>query len=574
MLIAAGLCMLGMSLFLGCNNSGNQSGFVNRQIEDDASPDPPEVQVGERLFLETRFAQFFKVYLDQGGKVNTPLPNGDPVMDTTVTTGQPLLGPFAGQSMNCRACHLVDEQLSTSGGGMRTYADFARRSPIPDRGDGKTTTPRNSPPLVNATLSRSSPFLLHFDAEFVSTADLVAATYTGRNFGWLPGEAQTAVAHIARIIREDDGKGDLAAQFGNISYATLLTGTAPIIPPDLRLPDTFRLNVATATDDEIFQLVQRLVAAYTENLIFSQDDKGISNLSPFDVFLRTNNLPQQPDPNESDIDYSRRLLQAVKSREQAGGLQFITWNPATRDGKFKFHNQEFRFGASELQGLKIFLTEPTTVPIPQNILAQGKIGNCLACHAAPNFTDFKLHNTGTAQTEYDNVHQGAPKFADLFIPDLATRNADPDLYLPATAQHPNALEPFRRVPISSNAVWTDLGVWNIFANPDFPLPQDSIRLILCESQQPVCPSDDTLLSLSIARFKTPGLRDLGHSAPYMHTGQFDSLEAIIAFYRNVSALARAGTLLNSDPEIAKTGLIAADTTALVDFLKSLNEDYE
>jgi len=98
--------------------------------------DPPEVTNGERLFLETRFAQFFKAYLDAGGRVNTPVPAGDPVMNLTVTTGSGLPGPFTGLSMNCRACHLVDEHVGTPGGGMRTYGDFARRSPIPARADG------------------------------------------------------------------------------------------------------------------------------------------------------------------------------------------------------------------------------------------------------------------------------------------------------------------------------------------------------------------------------------------------------------------------------------------------------
>jgi cytochrome c len=31
-------------------------------------------------------------------------------MDFTTTTGDPLPGPFAGASMNCRSCHLVDER--------------------------------------------------------------------------------------------------------------------------------------------------------------------------------------------------------------------------------------------------------------------------------------------------------------------------------------------------------------------------------------------------------------------------------------------------------------------------------
>jgi hypothetical protein len=159
--------------------------------------DPPEVAIGERLFLETRFAQFF--FANSGGDANAMLTAGDPVMDRTQTTQGSLPGPFAGASMNCRSCHLVDEQTGVNRGGNRTYADFARRSPIPAREDGKRQTPRNSPPLVNASLPRPG-FLLHFDGEFASGVDLVKGTFTGRNFGWLPTERDRAVAHIAHII--------------------------------------------------------------------------------------------------------------------------------------------------------------------------------------------------------------------------------------------------------------------------------------------------------------------------------------------------------------------------------------
>src|SRR5262249_55749303 len=109
--------------------------------------DPPEVTVGERLFLETRFAQYFFAHF-RG--VNQPLASGDPVVDTTATTAAPLPGAFAGRSINCRACHLVDDVAAFPGGRVSTYADFARRSPIPERDDRRLETPRNSPPLVGA----------------------------------------------------------------------------------------------------------------------------------------------------------------------------------------------------------------------------------------------------------------------------------------------------------------------------------------------------------------------------------------------------------------------------------------
>jgi len=538
-----------------------------------SSVDPPEVTAGERLFLETRFSQFFKSYLDAGGTVNTSLPAGDPVMDLTVTTGAGLPGPFAGLSMNCRACHLVDEHVGMPGGGMRTYGDFARRSPIPDRTDGHTTAPRNSPSLVNASLARTGGTLFHFDGEFSTMTGLTAATFTGRNFGWLPGEDTQAIAHVARIVREDDGSGALAQEFGGLPLTVLLTGTGQPIPNEFRLPPNFRINVAVATDQEIFDGVVRLVAAYVEQLVFSQDEAGSFNLSPYDVFLTHNGFPTKPEDNESDLDYSRRLRSLIAAREQAGTLQFVFGNPHTTDGKFQFHDQEFRFGPEELAGLNTFLSEPTTAFLSSQELADGGVGNCLACHAAPNFTDFNLHNTGTAQKEYDDLH-GSGQFSQLGIPNLVERNANPERYLPATHTHPSYEEPFRRVPSATNPNLTDLGVWNIFANPDMPEPQDTIRTMLCDGQQPCLLSDADLLDRAIARVKTPGLRDLGHGAPYMHNGQFDRLEDIVQFYQDVSIQARAGTLRNGAPQLQHIALIGDDIGPLVAFLKSLNEDYE
>ena len=533
-----------------------------------------EQAVGERLFMDTRFAQAFKAFLDAGGDVNDPNP-GDPVVDSVETIGAPITAeaPFKGMSMNCRSCHFVDDLLTAPGGGMRTYTDFAVRSPIPDRGDGKAHAPRNSPPLVGATFDRPEGMLLHFDAEFNSIEDLVAGTFTGRNFGWLPGERAQAIAHIASVIRGDDGSFDPSSQFDGLSYAFLFGGRHSSIPDEFRLPPEFRAFVTTASDQEIFDAVVKVVAAYVNGLRFSQaEDSGAPIRSPFDVFLEVNGLPQQPDPSESPLDYSRRLRTLVNG---LGSPQFVTSNPNRADGQFQFHSQPFQFGATELEGLKMFLAEPAAPIASSRELAAGKIGNCIACHQAPNFTDFKLHNTGTTQREYDAIH-GANQFAGLVIPNKATRDADPDQFLPATEAHPAALEPFRAIPSVRSPGSTDLGVWNIFANPDMPAPQEKIRTILCEGQVP-CPSDAILLDRAVARFKTPALRDLSHSAPYMHNGQFNTLTDILTFYRDSSTLARAVVppmLRNGAPEMRGIALLTGDDTALVAFLMSLNEDYQ
>ena len=585
--------------------------FVNAPLvfaQEAEEADPPEVTNGERLFLETRFAQLFKIFLDDGGDVNDPLPQGDPALDKVTNWQLPpdqyADGPFAGQSMNCRSCHFVDELLDGPNYGMNTYSDFARRSPIPARKDGKHISVRNAPPLVNAALPRQM-FFLHADAEFPTMVDLVKGTLTGRNYGWLSDEQEAAISHIARIIREDSGTGDLAQEFGGLSYRVLFTGTDPSIPQEFLIPEDFRVEVSQATDRQLVQAVSQLIAAYTDQLLFSQDDDGSFNLSPYDVFLEMNSLPRRPDKWESPNTYARRLLQQIKflesydpdnysrwpstSSSDGPTLQFVEKNPHTADGKFQFHDQPFTFGPEELQGLKIFFTQPGRHKhrhkgrhIRPRDQAQGGIGNCIACHTPPNFTDFRFHNTGIAQTEYERIH-GPESFSMLEIPGLHHRNRNIEAYLPATARHPHAQEPFRAIPSPDNPQWTDLGIWNIFWNPDFPESQLPIWSILCEDAlnehfgvfrgfQACRP--DRLLPRTIGAFKTPGLRDLSHSAPYSHAGIADTLNDVIQGYITNSELARKGMLRNGASELKNIALIQDDIPALRAFLRSLNEDYE
>ena len=514
--------------------------------------DPPEVVIGERLFLETRFAQFFLA--NSGGNVNQPLAAGDPVMDTTVTLTGTIAGPFAGQSMNCRQCHLVDEHQDAVGGGLRTYADFARHSPIPARADGLTETPRNSPALVNASLPRRGAFFLHFDGEFDSPEALVKGTFTGRNFGWLPGEGGQALAHIANVIRNDDGTGAIAQDTGGKSYAVLLAGTDPSIPTELRLPRKFRIDVARATDARILDAVARLVGAYVRGLVFARDEQGAYAASPYDVFLAKNGLPNRPRKRETPAAYSQRLKAAV---DGLAAPQFVTG----ADGHFELHATPFAFGATELAGLKLFLGT----------------ANCVACHPAPDFTDFGFHDTGASQEEYDGIH-GTGAFAALAIPNLAARRAAPQTFLPPSAKLPDGTGMFRSVPAPASPGRTDLGLWNVYENPALVSSQANrrIRSVLCKSLRAggtKC-TPDALLAATVGRFKTPGLRDLANSAPYLHTGGKDTVADVITFYVGVSDLARAGQLRNGDPEIANVHIQPADRSALGAFLDSLTEDYD
>jgi cytochrome c peroxidase len=66
-------------------------------------------------------------------------------------------------------------------------------------------------------------------------------------------------------------------------------------------------------------------------------------------------------------------------------------------------------------------------------------------------------------------------------------------------------------------------------------------------------------------FKTPSLRDVARTAPYMHDGSLATLEDVVAFY---NAGGRANPDL--DPDLFPLRLTPAQQSALVAFLRTLN----
>jgi len=540
------------------------------QASEEAEPPTAEVFHGERLFLETRFAQRFYDFVSRGGGINESLDKGDPKLEKTYRFfGLPPYqipfapGPFEGSSYNCRTCHLVDEHVGQKELGMRAYNDFASRSPLPERDDGQSVSVRNSPVLVGS-LSPRDPFLLHLDGEFASTRELVIATLTGRNLGWLPDESALAARHACEIIREDDGTGELAGEFGGLAYSEVFSGisaSGEALPEEHRIATERRINVSESSCDEILVGIADLIGHYLDDLKFSAE---ADILSPYDLFLSINGLPAHPDEDESDEDYSDRLLARIDSLDESGELRFVERNPATEDGGFRFHDQPYRFGEIELQGLRIFFNRE---PAP----GRGA-GNCGSCHAAPHFTDFGFHNIGVTQVEYEAIH-GQGSFWKLLIPAVGPRNEQADVYLPATATHPDRQGMFRRLASESDPMATDLGAWNIFLNEDYPNAQEPLHRSFCQNGTG-CKTADQALGRSVAAFKTPTLRDLGHSAPYMHNGQISDLHASVAFYIAASASSRNGTIRNADPELRKVEITPNDIQPLVSFLISLYEDYE
>ena len=272
----------------------------------------------------------------------------------------------------------------------------------------------------------------------------------------------------------------------------------------------FGVDLEKLSRDQIVSLTARAVADFMRTLKSRRD-------SSYDEFIRVNRLELEPKQGEQAVAFAQRMLANVNELEAKGALKL----PAG-------------FKADALQGLKIFFRTE----------GDASIGSCITCHAPPLFTDFSFHNIGVSQREYDRIH-GDGKFALLQIPNSA-----------------NAIRPsaqFRRTPAKGKPGAVDLGYWNFVDLKTSPLRRAG-------------ESDDQFLRRMIGAFKTPTLRNLGFSSPYLHTGSLNSLADVVVEIMQSSEMARAGRLREADEGLAKIRVTESDIAPLIAFLNTLNDN--
>gem|GEM_PF-825442 len=271
----------------------------------------------------------------------------------------------------------------------------------------------------------------------------------------------------------------------------------------------YNIDIEKLGREETVDLIAKAVAGFIRTLRTRKD-------SPYDKFIESHGLESKPAPGEDGKTFGRRLLTRIDSLESKGAIKF------TKD-----------FNASAFKGLKLFFN--------------AEAGNCATCHTPPLFTDFSFHNKGVSQADYDRVHSegGESRFATLSIPDAAS------------ARRPSTQ--FRENPSKEKPGEADLGFWNFVDLKTSPLRRAG-------------ESDDLFLRRMIATFKTPTLRNLAYTQPYFHNGSIQTLEETLEEIIRLSEMARAGRIRESDEELAKIRISAADIAPLVAFMNSLNED--
>lgn len=78
----------------------------------------------------------------------------------------------------------------------------------------------------------------------------------------------------------------------------------------------------------------------------------------------------------------------------------------------------------------------------------------------------------------------------------------------------------------------------------------------------------TQTNSQIGQFRTPSLRGVSRTAPYMHSGQLATLQDVVTFYNQGGGTPQDGGTV--DQALSPLGLTSQEQTDLIEFLKSLD----
>lgn len=147
--------------------------------------------------------------------------------------------------------------------------------------------------------------------------------------------------------------------------------------------------------------------------------------------------------------------------------------------------------------------------------------NCVSCHNGPLFTNFEFHNIGA--------------------PEFDTNNVDLGRY--------DAIESLPADQFNCLSKWSDAK------------KEDCLELTYLKKQGKEL----------VGAFKTPSLRNVSATAPYMHAGQFATLEAVVAHYNKPTppVFVRDQHPFRPHFDIMPLNLSESEQQELIAFLNSL-----
>jgi cytochrome c peroxidase len=143
-------------------------------------------------------------------------------------------------------------------------------------------------------------------------------------------------------------------------------------------------------------------------------------------------------------------------------------------------------------------------------------GGCILCHSGPTFSDLQFHNIGLSTAPWmDPTDLGRYAGITTLLDD----------------------------PFNGMGAWSD----------DPEAGAEKLRYLNTDLDR-------------LGQFKTPSLRNVALTAPYMHSGQLATLEEVVAFYSDANLEPDVG---HREEILIPLGLSESDKAALVSFMETL-----
>jgi cytochrome c peroxidase len=189
---------------------------------------------------------------------------------------------------------------------------------------------------------------------------------------------------------------------------------------------------------------------------------------------------------------------------------------------------------------------------------------CTACHSGPMMTDDLVHNIGVPQRgEFVPTLDDCP--ADGWCDCVSDDTSRPRFCFPNGARDGLRILqdwPFRRDSAYSDDIeCANHRVLHIDAGYAEANPDECGGLV-GHYVVPVAPD-------TVAAWRTPGLRNVSLTAPYMHNGFFDTLEEVVEHYNKGAGDFLAELIGELDEDITELDLTPEEEADLVEFMKAL-----
>lgn len=149
--------------------------------------------------------------------------------------------------------------------------------------------------------------------------------------------------------------------------------------------------------------------------------------------------------------------------------------------------------------------------------------NCIACHNSPNFSDSEFHNIGIGINE------------------------DPN-------RVPADYGRLRGIDAVKQSLFNMMGPFSDITNPDKSPYAAKLRFLQKND-------------FNAGEFKTPTLRSIDTSAPYMHDGRFKTLKDVLHYYNKLET--ETDVIGHTEESLRKLNLEENELDEIIAFLKSL-----